>query len=66
MMCIPFICMFVGLPSWVCCMWIGCMLVETRSFLFSFGLSFPTCSLGGNVSISVRRLWGSVQAAAEF
>ena len=80
MMCIPFICMFicmfVGLPGWVC---VVCGLVEKRSFLFSFGLSFPcsfrvmhcfvqmlVCSLGGNVSRSVRRLWGSVQAAAEF
>ena len=55
------------------------MLVEKRSFLFHFGLSFAcsfrvmhcfvqmlVCSLGGNVSRSVRRLWGSVQAAAEF
>ena len=49
-MCIPFIrmfiCMFVGLPSWVCVVCglvVCCMLVEKRSFFFSFGLSFP-CS----------------------
>ena len=56
----------------LCCMQFGRKLVEKRSFLFSFGLSFPcsfrvmhcfvvhseSCSLGRNVTRSVRRLWG--------
>ena len=89
MMCISFIrmfiCMFVGLPSWVCVV-CGLVVCWLKIVPFSFLLVSPfpalallcpggvmhcfvqvlVCSLGGNVSRSVRRLWGSVQAAAEF
>ena len=47
MMCIPFICMFVGLPSWVCvvCGLVVCWLKHVPfSFLFLLVSPFPALS----------------------